>query len=235
MAKVELATFMVSRKNGSPDKLPVKFNPRSLSFEKTPVFADIPIPGLDAPLRQFVRGGTETMSVTLFFDTTETGTGAGAHSVTELTDPFYGLVKIDPETHAPPVCTFVWGTNFPGNRLPAMYGSQRRPEFKGVVTTVKQDFTLFSPEGTPLRATLTLTMAEHRPLHEQIKELNLQSADHTRSHVVAEGDTLASIAWDYLQRPSAWRHLAAANAIDDPRRLEVGRTLLVPPLGEAAT
>jgi hypothetical protein len=129
------------------------------------------------------------------------------------------------------VCTFIWGTSFPGDQLPT---NQQRIEFKGVITLIKQDFSLFSPQGTPLRATLTLTMAEHRPLHEQIQQLNLQTADHTRNHVVTEGDTLTSIAWEYLQRPTAWRHLADANAIDDPRRLEIGSTLQVPPLVESA-
>jgi nucleoid-associated protein YgaU len=102
------------------------------------------------------------------------------------------------------------------------------------VTRVKQDFPLFSPQGTPLRATLSLTLDEYRPLHEQLSQLNLQSADHTRSHLVEEGDTLASISWQYLQRPTQWRHLAVANEIQDPRRISVGTTLVVPPVTEAA-
>ncbi len=229
MATLLKAKFKVQRKDGSVVTLPVQYNPVSLALEKTPKIAEIAIPGLDAPLQQFVRGTGETLGVDLFFDVTETGTGTGAHSVTDLTDAFYGLVKIDPETHAPPVCTFIWGSRFPGDRLPEMYQNQRRTEFKGLVTKVKQDFPLFSPEGTPLRATVGITMSEYRPLHEQVAQLNLQSADHTRSHVVAEGDTLASVAGDYLQRPAEWRHIADANRVQDPRRLRVGTTLVVPP------
>jgi nucleoid-associated protein YgaU len=226
------AKFKVYKKDRSFETVDVQYNPNSLSFEKSPKFADIPIPGLDAPLRQFVRNQTETVTVELFFDTTETGTGENAHSVTELTDKFYGLVKIDPETHAPPICTFIWGAHFPGDTLPTMYQNQRRTEFKGVVTMVKQEFPLFSSAGTPLRATVTITLEEYRPLHDQLQQLNLQSADHTRSHVVAQGDTLASVAWQYLQRPTEWRHLADANEVQDPRRLEIGATLVVPPVVE---
>ena len=54
-----------------------------------------------APLLQFVRGQTEKLSVDLFFDTTDDGTGAGATSVTTRTDPIYSLVKIEPAGHAP--------------------------------------------------------------------------------------------------------------------------------------
>ena len=235
MTNVHKATFTVAKKGKPGPPIEVQYNPNSLTFEKAPKIADIPIPGLDAPLRQFVRNQAETVSVELFFDTTETGTGANATSVTTLTDKFYGLVKIDPLTHAPPICTFIWGKQFPGDRLPEMYKNQRRTEFKCLVTKVKQDFTLFSPEGTPLRAVLTLTLEEYRPLTEQLQQLDLQSADHTRSHVVAEGNTLASIAWQYLEHPTQWRHIASANAIDDPRRISVGMALIIPPAGESAS
>lgn len=227
------AKFKVLRNAGASETIEVQYNPSTLSFEKSPRVADIAIPGLDAPLRQFVRGQSETVTVDLFFDTTETGTAAGARSVTQLTDAFYGLVKIDPQTHAPPVCIFIWGTSFPGDSLPTMYQNQRRTEFKGLVTKVKQDFSLFSPEGTPLRATVSVTLEEYRPLQDQLQQLNLQSADHTRSHVLVEGDTLAGVAWQYLDRATEWRRLADANGIDDPRRLGIGATLLVPPLTEA--
>lgn len=230
MPDLSKAKFKVFKQDGSFDEVVVQFNPRSLAFDKPVHTADIAIPGLDSPLKQFVRGGTETATVELFFDTSEHGTGAGATSVTTLTDAFYGLVKIDPQTHAAPVCSFIWGEKFPGDRLPERYGSQRRTEFPCVVTEVKQEFRLFSPEGTPLRAVLTLKLEEYVPLQRQIEQLNLQSSDHTRSHVLEQGESLALVSWLYLQDPRAWRHVAAANDVDDPRRLVPGRTLTIPPL-----
>ena len=53
--------------------------------------------------------------------------------------------------------------------------------FSAIVDNVQQKFTLFNPAGIPLRATLTVSFAEYKTLEEQLKELNLQSADHTRS------------------------------------------------------
>jgi len=230
MAELSKAKFKVFKQDGSSEQITVQYNPNSLSFEKPVHTAEIAIPGLDSPLKQFVRGGTETASVELFFDTTERGTGVGATSVTTLTDAFYGLVKIDPQTHAAPVCSFIWGEKFPGDRLPERYGNQRRTEFSCVVTSVKQDFKLFSPEGTPLRAVLTLKLEEYVPLQRQIEQLNLQSADHTRSHVLEQGESLALVSWQYLHDARDWRHIAAANGIDDPRRIAPGLTLTVPPL-----
>jgi hypothetical protein len=230
MAQLRKAKFRVFDPAGGYTSLDVQYNPNSLVFTKKPKLADISIPGLDAPLKQFIRGETETLSVELFFDTTEDGTGAGATSVTTLTDPFYGLVKIVPDTHAPPVCAFLWGKQFPGDALPDSYGNQRRTDFRGVVTEVKQDFSLFSPDGTPLRATVTLSLDEYRPMHLQLKQLNLQSPEHHRVHVLERDETLALVAWRHLDDPGQWRHIATANGIEDPRRLDAGRSLLVPPL-----
>jgi len=230
MADLAKARVKVFKQDGSFEQISVQYNPASLAFEKPVHTADIAIPGLDSPLKQFVRGGCETATVELFFDTTETGTGAGATSVTTLTDAFYGLVKIDPQTHAAPVCSFLWGDKFPGDSLPERYGNQRRTEFSCVVTSVKQEFKLFSPEGTPLRAVLALKLEEYVPLDRQIAQLNLQSSDHTRAHVLEHGETLAQVAWQYLHDARDWRHVALENGLDDPRRITPGQTLTIPPV-----
>lgn len=230
MADLTKAKFKVFKQDETFETIDVLYNPNALTFTKKPKLADINIPGLDAPLKQFVRGETETLKIELFFDTTEGGTGARATSVTTLTDPFYGLTKIDPTTHAPPICSFIWGAKFPGDRLPEMHQNQRRTEFKGLVTDVRQDFKLFSPSGTPLRAVLSLEMDEYRPLHEQIRQLNLQSSDHTRAHVLERGESLSSVAWQHYRNPAEWRRVADANGITDPRRVAPGRTLVIPPV-----
>lgn len=223
------AKFKVYKQSGTED-VAVSYNPNSLTFEKKPKIASIPIPGLDSPLQQFVRGESETLSVDLFFDTTETGMKSGATSVTTLTDAFYGLIKIDPTTHAPPIVEFIWGSKFPGDSLPTMYQNQRRTTFKGLVTSVKQEFKLFAPDGTPLRAKLTIALNEYKPLHEQLSQLNLQSPDHTRVHILSAHETLASVAQTYYLNFAYWKTIADENNIDDPRRLEPGTALVIPPL-----
>jgi nucleoid-associated protein YgaU len=200
--------------------LDVQFNPTEYTLTKGAQLAEIPIPGLDQPIIQFVRGQTETMSVELFFDSTEAGTGAQATPVTTLTDQFYELIKIDPESHAPPVLQFKWGAAFPGAR--------ERNVFKCVVSSVRQQFTFFSPTGVPLRAKLIVELREYKSLAEQIRQLNLQSADQTKAHVVLEGETLSSIAYREYGDPTVWRQIAEANAIVDPLALAPGTILTVP-------
>jgi len=230
MQQLQKAMLVASYHDGTKESFHVQFNPTEFSLDKGVQIAEIAIPGLDSPLLQFVRGQNEKMNLDLFFDTTESGMGPGATSVTTLTDPVYSLVKIEPSRHAPPICTFIWNSKFPGADLALKAGNQRRSEFKCVVESIKQKFTLFSPEGVPLRATLTLSLREYKTLDDQLKQLNLNSPDRTHNHILQQGDTLSSLAGQYYRQPGAWRYIADGNGIQDPRRLAAGSFLTIPPI-----
>jgi nucleoid-associated protein YgaU len=195
----------------------VQFNPTEYTLNKAAQIAEIAIPGIDSPILQFVRGQNEKLTLDLFFDTTEDGMGANARDVRELTDSIYQLVKIQPKTHAPPRITFSWGQGL---------------SFKAIVESVQQKFTLFNPEGIPLRATLSVAFREYKTLEQQISEMNLQSSNHTKSREVKLGDTLSAIAYQEYRDAQAWRHIADANrdVIINPRRLVPGTVLDIPPL-----
>src|SRR6516225_6324430 len=213
------AQFTRLKADGTPTGAPfdVLYNPTEYTLSKSNQIAEINIPGLDSPILQFVRGQSETLSVDLFFDSTDGGTDANASPVTEQTDKFYQLIKIEQGTHAPPVVFFSWGGSaFPGQRSYSELASRQR-------------FTMFSSLGVPLRATLSLMLREYKTLSEQIAELNLQSPDHTRAHVVQEGETISRIADQVYNDPAQWRLIADANAIDDPLALAPGTVLQIPP------
>jgi hypothetical protein len=209
--------------------LDVLYNPTEYTLSKSNQIAEIAIPGLDSPLLQFVRGQTETMTVDLFFDSTDDGTGADAKSVTEKTDPFYKLIKIESETHAPPIILFTWGGDaFPGHRTNAAQGGQARYGFKGVIESVRQRYTMFSSLGLPLRATLSLVIKEYKTLPEQLAELGLLSPDRTKAHAVQAGQTITRIAELTAGDGADWRRIAEHNGIENPFDLAPGSILEVP-------
>jgi nucleoid-associated protein YgaU len=243
----------------SSRSMPVQFNPAELSFTKTAQMAEIAIPGLDSPALQFVRGGNETVTVELFFDTTDSGMGDGARSVTEETDKFYRLVKQHQKTHAPPRVRFSWGDPTPA--LPALPeakgqgppGVPQKPAappakpkadaaftsadaqvsyapfwFTGVVESVERKFLLFSPKGVPLRARLTVKMREYKTVEQMAAYL--QSADHTKAHVLKRRERLDQVAAREYDAPGEWRRIAAANGLEDPRRVAPGTVLKIPPV-----
>lgn len=205
----------------------VQFNPTQYALNKGAQFAEVAIPGLDSPLLQFVRGDTEKLTLELFFDTTDDGMGPGATPVTTRVDPFYRLVKIDGELHAPPIVRITWGEHFPG--MTTNESDRPIPALDCVVDSVNREFSLFNADGIPLRATVTISLREYKTLEEQLQALNLQSADHTRVHVVRDGESLPQIAYAAYQDSRRWRVIASHNRIVNPRRLAPGTVLELPP------
>lgn len=191
------------------DEIPVLFNPTEYSLDKQVNYADQTLPGLGTPISQFVSGDAETLSMELFFDTYEEGT-----DVREHTDRIDDLLEVDGDRHAPPVCRFVWGSL----------------NFKSVLESASKTFTMFLPDGTPVRARIDVTFREYRRPGEEVVAVPRQSADRTETWVVTEGDTLWTIAAEQYGDPGRWRPIATANDIENPRRLDPGRELIVPPL-----
>jgi len=221
LAKAKFVRLPTPDAGSGTTSLSVQFNPAELNFTKTAQVAEIAIPGLDTPLLQYVRGQAETLSLELFFDSTEDGTGAAAKPVTEKTDKFYSLIKAEQATHAPPVLLFLWGgTAFPGKR--------RDHGFRCVVTSVRQQFTLFAPDGKPLRAKLTVELKEYKPLTLHLAELGFMSADHTKACVVRESDSITAISYREYTDDRRWRGIAEANGITDPLALRPGQILRIP-------
>ncbi len=220
LIKAAIVVDPADRGPGLQPIIVVQFNPAEYTLSKGAQIAEIAIPGIDSPILQFVRGQNEKLTLELFFDTTQFGMGALAVlDVRLLTNPVYQLVKIQSKTHAPPRVRFIWG---------------RGLSFRAIVESVQQKFTVFNPEGVPLRAALSVTFREYKTLEEQLKELNLQSSDHTKRRVVRQGDTLAQIAFEEYRDASQWRHIAEAPAnaavLKDPRRLVPGTELEIPAL-----
>ena len=51
-----------------PKKIDVQYNPTEFSLDKGVTLGEVAIPGLDAPVQQYVRGNAEKMTLDLFFD-----------------------------------------------------------------------------------------------------------------------------------------------------------------------
>jgi len=187
----------------------VLFNPTQYSVDKGNTIAQAAIPGLEAPILQYVHGNMQTLSMDLFFDTYEEGT-----DVTKKTDQIYDLLYIDPSTHAPPVCSLRWG----------------KFSFCGVLDHVSGKFTLFLADGTPVRATLSVVFNEYIDVDVLVKEQPTQSADHRKNRVVRAGDRIDNIAAEEYGDPAKWRPIAEANGLDNPWRLQPGYVLIIPRL-----
>lgn len=60
---------------------------------------------------------------------------------------------------------------------------------------------------------MSVTLKEYNMLPDEVKEDNFQSADHSKHHIVQQGETLTSIAANLYDNPTAWRFIAERNNI----------------------
>lgn len=190
--------------------IPLCFNPTEYQLQKTNNFAEIPIPGLESPPIQFIRGASEKLTADFLVDTSDTLEDVRERYVRKLRD----LMNLSGELHAPPIVRFTWDTQV----------------FVGVMESLNITYLLFTPEGVPLRAKLSTVLKEYRPAALQEKESPKFSPDFEKSYVVRRGDTLSNIAAAVYSDAGLWREIARANNIQDPRRLSPGRVLILPRL-----
>lgn len=194
----------------------VLFNPEEYTLNKENNFPTQTVPGLSAPLLQFVNGNQRTLEMDLLFDT-YLPTSTASHTqrdVREETDRVTNLMNIDSDLHAPPILNVSWGSL----------------QFRCVLSRVNQKFTMFLQDGTPVRARLTVTFNEYIDPVRESHEVNRQTTDYTKLHQVHETETLATIAHSYYEDPQVWRPIAIANGLDDPRAITVGQSLIIPSL-----
>ncbi len=195
------------------EKLQVLFNPEEYTINKDNNIAAQAIPGLSGPQLQFVHGNLRTLEMELFFDTYDTPT-LPKRDVREETNKIVRLMAIDSELHAPPVLQVSWASL----------------QLDCVLARVSQKFIMFSDDGTPVRARLTVTFNEFIDTTREAKEVNRQTADFSKVYVVTQGETLSGIAGKLYGDPQIWRPIALANKIADPRAIFAGQSLQVPSL-----
>jgi nucleoid-associated protein YgaU len=187
----------------------VLFNPEEYTLNKDNNFAAQAIPGLTGPLLQFVNGNLRTLEMELFYDSTEPPS-----DVRDQTQKVVSLMEIDSTLHAPPVLRVSWASL----------------QFRCVLARVSQKFIRFLEDGRPVRARLTVTFNEFLDPQTEAQQVNRQTADFSKVHVVKRGETLSGIAFALYDNPASWRPIAIANDLDDPRDISVGQSLLIPSL-----
>lgn len=208
-AQIELETIPPE----APQKpIEVLFNPTQYALDRSARVAQMATLGMNKPIPQHVNGDARVLSMELFFDTYETEGPDGAPlPVTDVTDRIYRLLDVTVRGR-PRFCTFAWGTF----RFPCLLES------------VGGRFTLFTPRGTPVRATLSVVFREYHPEDDQARENPTATGSYVRTYTVRSGDTLPGIAAQQRRDPAEWRTIAEANGIDDPLRLPPGLFLTIP-------
>jgi len=220
MSQVQLKKAAITVLDGS-DKgkvIQVLFNPTEYNFERSNAYKATAVPGLGSPLLQFVNGESDHLSMDLFLDDYTDPKGPTSLLQPEQ-DPLKKrledvskLLEIDRDLHAPPPVRFNWGPF----------------EFSAVIEKLGRKVTMFHPDGSPARITLSVSFKEYRTLRQQLADPRRESADKTKRRVVVGREQLWSIAAREYDDANEWVRIAEANDLDDPRDIQPGDWLVLP-------
>ena len=170
--------------------------------------------------RQFVGAGTTKLSIQLWFDVTAPTAAGGAEGQGRAradasrspTSSRPKPAEDDKTKFVPPAVRFLWGSF----------------QFDGIMESLEESLEFFSPEGRPLRASVSLNLSQQK-----IEFL------HNRRQSPA-GCSRAGHANLWPRRPPAppcrtwlrgwgkaqdWQTIAAANGIENPRLLRPGQLI----------
>lgn len=124
------------------------------------------------------------------------------------------------DAHEPRHFKLVWGKN---------------SIFKGRVTELSITYKLFNPDGTPIRAVAKVKFKSSIEELKRAAKENKQSPDLTHVRQVKAGDTLPLMCYRIYGDARYYLRVAAANQLDDFRRLTPGTSILFPPIDKSTT
>jgi hypothetical protein len=194
------------------DTIQCAFNPESYQVSKTNIWTYKPNQSKDYPKPEFGGGLPMVYSMRLLLDVS---LQAPDQSVKDQAN---ALMKAMHGNGQPPkFITFSWGST----QLP-----------KAAPLSISIQYALFHPNGDPVRAfvDLELAQADDTSPPGQAQNPTTRGTAGLRSHIVQDGDSLHSIAYESYGDPTRWRTIAEANEIDDPLRLRRGISLAIPRL-----
>jgi contractile injection system tube protein/LysM domain-containing protein len=211
-----IAKLTIKNLDSNKDPFEVLFNPTEYTFEDASKWQEHGTSGWKPEL-QYTGGDRRRLSMELFYDTYEQD-----QDVRLYTGKLAALLVVSTndgnDGKRPPKLELSWGKKEGDTGFP----------FVCVLETLKQQFTMFTEEGTPVRAKCSVSFKEFiLPKEEQQREPRRGSYPE-QTYTVREGETLASIAAALWKDPRKWRLLANANGIRNPRILQAGQSLQVP-------
>lgn len=161
----------------------------------------------------FVHSMSRQMTFKFLFDGTGV-TGIPIPVTAQVEHFLQATANVAGEIHRPHYLILNWGTLL----------------FKCVLTNAEVNYTLFTPSGIPLRATINATFYGHiDPVLASIKAL-LKSPDLTREVTVKAGDTLPLLCHQVYGDASFYPDVAKINKIKNPRSLRDGQKIIFPPI-----
>jgi hypothetical protein len=199
------------------ESIVVPINPEGYSQKLGAKYTESEAIGASGRQKVLYRELGESLTLKLILD----GTGAVPFATTRsVTDQILDLrrigLRINKDTDETNYLKLSWGVLL----------------FKCRMTRLQIQYTLFNPDGTPLRASVQATFDSVRPPNAPAGKESARKKG--RYETVRAGDTLPTMCQRVYGNPNYYPDVAFANQLDT-FAVSAGRQLYFPPLGGSAT
>ena len=171
---------------------------------------------------RFVGVEPQTVSFDLMLD--DTGViydiKKGEDIVSRITQLKKIVYNYQGEYHSPNQLILDWSKNF----------LEEKMQYRWRLESMSISFTLFAPDGRPLRAKISLSFKQSLNLKDLKQLTNDQSPDMTHYRHVQEGDTLPMMCYKIYQDETYYLEVARVNQLINFRYLRPGLELFFPPI-----
>ncbi len=195
------------------DSFEVLFNPNTYSQKYEVVYHARQGAGDTGSPQVFGKIKPQEYTFELLFD--GTGTAIARKEVRTELDKFLTVAgRHDSEIHRPMYLRLSWGPLIS----------------RCVLKSADITFTLFKPDGSPLRARVRAVFSENVEDTLRVAEERRNSPDLTHVHTVKSGEHLSQLADKYYGDASRYLQVADFNKLANFRRLEPGQQIVFPPI-----
>lgn len=215
VTKMTLVAYSDEKFSSKVGTYPVMLNPESLKWGRQIDYNDEQSINSSAPSQKYNKTLGESLSFELIIDCS----GVVDSKRVNLPSEIERLAKVaydyNGKIHRPNYIIINWGKGL---------------AFKCVLTKFDTSYTYFKPDGTAIRAKVSLEFTSYIDPVTKAKQDAKESPDITHLVDIVEGDSLPQIAEAIYRNPDYYIQLAQFNKLNKFRRLTPGSQIIVPPL-----
>ena len=193
----------------------VMINPDTIKWQRGIEYNEQQAPNTSAPSQKYKSTPVEKLNFDIVIDCTGIVDSKRVDMNQEISSLESIIYTYNGKIHRPNFVKVQWGKSL---------------VFKGVLKSMDTSYTLFKPDGSPLRAKLSLGFSEYIS-PQSVEELDAKkSPDITHLISVVDGNTLPQLCEETWNDDSYYIQVAQYNELNKFRNLKGGQKLIFPPI-----
>tara|TARA_R110002020_G_scaffold83108_3_gene205919 strand:- start:37214 stop:37891 length:678 start_codon:yes stop_codon:yes gene_type:complete len=215
LEKLKIIQFEDDRfQNASGKEMVIPINPNKFSRNVAIQYNEEQEQGTQGNNAKYSSTPPEETQFEFVFD--HSGVIANSRKVEEDVKTFKELTyEVNGGIHRPNFLQLIWG-----NAL----------DFKCILKSLTVNYTLFKPDGTPIRANLSATFMHVVEEERRAAEQSNSSPDLTHVRYSKEGDSLPLMTYAIYKNAALYPYVAKYNGLTNFRKLEPNTRIVFPPI-----